>query len=1362
MMAVTCRKGKRYGYCATIGRFPDIGEEQTDRKYMIKLILSAVLLLLPFLLPAKEEDGSHIVKWIRLDDGLSNNFIMSIDIDRHGIIWIGTEEGMNRFDGVSVNRFMKYSGQIPGNALNKVIADKNHDRVWIATQRDGLAYYDWSLGESGCFSRDSTDVSLPSNEITSVSQDDEGNIWFSTYTEGIGMYDCDDGSMKYFNAGNVSGMPGYKIRSFVIGNDKKIYVAYYGAGMAVVDPGNMTATRYIHNPDDPGSLPSNEIGSIYKDKNGNIWIGTRKGLALFRHVTNDFTIFSSQNSNLPDGLIFSILETSDNRILVSPDFNGVWEMSLEPSSGPGSFSPVLETADIKNTGFRAMCEDRFGNLWLGSYGNGLMFISHDKHSFCQTTYPDISDKNVTSLIFLKSGKMMAGTEGGGLVLLDTEMKAVAEARQSLPDKTVLSIAADDCGRCWTGTFNGGISVTDSSLNKLATVDIREVRGFCEHRDTMWAASGLSGLYAVDKNTLRVLHRYSSPQFFPDNYLKSVCVDTFGRLWVGTFRSGLFIFSGKMEKTAEFNTSDGLPSNTINSIVQDADGCMWVATDEGLLHFKAGGNISCDKIWSAKDGMSSESIKAVVIDRNDDVWFSTSCSICHLDSRTGKITEYGTRNGILPGNYSSNAAFLRNDGMISFGSTEGIVSFFPERVSNGGIWPSAYFSEMQIFDTKDPAAGKNTMIFLTGKDMIKLRHFQNNFKISFAADDYSFADIIEYSYKVEGKGNDSNWYLLKNSNSVSFHQLRPGNYTLKIRARLGNSEWPDDENSLKIRIMPPFYATKAAFAIYVFLTMLLIYAVISLYISKVTKENEAELDKERVLQIREINEERLRFYTNIAHELKTPLTLILGPIEDLVGDTSLQMSAREKILTAHKNANLLLNLIDKLLNFRKTETNNMTFKPSYGDLSKFVRDIGVIFSDSNTNKETFIKLDIEKGVLADFDQDIITAVLNNLLSNALKYTPSGLIILCLKTVADNASGLIYADISVSDTGIGIEPACQDKIFDRYYRISGRHQAQGIGIGLALVKSLVQLHDGEISVKSEKGKGSIFTVRIPIDKIYAETSAANSAEEHEEADNSRLSVVIAEDNDGIREYISSSLSDTYEVYTAQNGSEAYWLVRSHMPDIIISDIMMPVMDGLKLCGKIKNDMRYSHIPFILLTAKDSIEDRNCGYEAGADSYIPKPFTCGMLKTRMKNLIESRRKQTNLFAKSADYDKAIADFRKSASPLDSEFLNKVTKYIEDNIGSEDLDIGSLAANMNMSISSLYRKMKSLVGISAIEYIRKIKMKTAAKMLASGEYNISETAWNVGMNSMTHFRQYFKAEYGMSPSEFRRLSRQDTASPA
>lgn len=1291
-----------------------------------------------------EDMESNPRVWLHINEGLSNDYIMSLSQDRHGGLWIGTEEGLNRFDGAGVRNFMKNSGLLSGNEINKVLSDRFSDKVWVATQRSGISVYDYEEGTSMFLRHDEADsLWLPSDEVTDIEQDDYGRIWFTTYTKGVGCYDASTGKMTLFNSDNVKGLQYRSYRGLEIGNDGKVYLATYARGIAVLDYEKMTAVHYLHDPDNPASLPSNEIGCLYKDPEGNIWVGTRHGLALLRNVTMDFHVFNNENSGLPDGFIYSILVTSDKRLVVSPDYNGIWEMDLSEAVDIGKFRRLEGTEILDNLGARSMLEDDYGNLWIGSYGGGLMLYSKQQDKFMKIS--DLPENSISSLAFLKDGRLIAATDGG-VSILDEDMELEYGVCADDMDMNVYAVKEDNKGNVWLGSYYGPAVVTDERLMFKAKINIPGVRDFYEKGDTVWVASGFSGLYALDRATLDIVEHYYAPYFLPDNYLKQIVVDDMGRIWLGTLRSGMFVFDSDMNRIASFNTDGGFPSNTINHIILDSMNNVWVATGEGLVKFSHDDVESYETISQVND-LRSQNIKAVAEDKAGMIWFTTSLSVCWMDPHRGTLHEYDYRSGTADGNYAASAVSVNDEGLICFGSTKGITAFSPDDIYANSLSPTMHFSEINIFDTDDPLGNNNNTIILGGRKDITLKHSQNNFTVSFTVDNYAMSENVEYAYKIEGK--DDNWYPAGSHNELVFRSLASGSYRLLMRARVMDEEWNGNTISLGIRVRPPFYASLVAILIYVLLVVFILLYIIRLYRSWVYRESDLKLEKETIARIKEVNEERLRFYTNITHELRTPLTLIIGPLEDLSRDPSLSEYSKKKVAVALKNVNALMELINKLLDFRKAETHNVRFNPIFGDLSKVVEDVGIIFSEANTNRNVEIVFEIEKAVMTRFDPEMVTTILNNLLSNAMKYTAAGYVKIGLKTMKMETAD--YVSLSVEDSGTGISPENKGKIFDRYYQVSG--QAQGTGIGLAIVKKYVKLHGGKVSVESTLGKGSTFVVNLPLlPNEVGEEDAFVASQDADKEIKLRPQIVVVEDNDEIRTYIKESLVNRYDVHTAKNGAEGLKLITKCIPDVIISDIMMPVMDGIQLCANVKKDIRLSHIPVILLTAKNTIADRSEGYEAGADSYITKPFTSGMLQIRIQNLLESRQKIMAQFTEAIIEDKEIEVAKNNFASIDNEYLKQMTDLIEENISSENLDVAWLADKMNMSPSTLYRKLKGLIGISANEYIRKIKMRKAAEMLASGRYNVSETSWNIGISSVIYFRQCFKEEYGVSPSEYRK----------
>lgn len=677
--------------------------------------------------------------------------------------------------------------------------------------------------------------------------------------------------------------------------------------------------------------------------------------------------------------------------------------------------------------------------------------------------------------------------------------------------------------------------------------------------------------------------------------------------------------------------------------------------------------------------------------------------------------------------------------------------------------------------------KNETAIPISEGEIELTHEQNSFNLTFNVQDYSLANQVEYAYML--KGLENSWYTINEQNSVTFRNIPPGKYEFLVKARLHNQDWSEDMTSLRIHITPPLWLTWWAKLIYILITISIIYTIIHAYKKKIDLESLYTLEKKNHEQEQELNQERLRFYTNITHELRTPLTLILGPLEDMQKDTSLPTRQAQKLSVIHQSALRLLNLINQILEFRKTETQNKKLCVCKGNIAPLIHEIGLKYKELNQKKAIDFQIQIEKEEMPlFFDKEIITIILDNLISNAIKYTEQGKITLSLYPTTRN--GVTYTEIKVSDTGYGISAEALPHVFDRYYQESGKHQASGTGIGLALVRNLVELHEGEIRVESIQNEGSTFYISLLTDNIYPNALHGDSTKQTEEEmiseavpedsqntepETSKPILLIVEDNEDIQKYIAESFSDSFEVITGSNGEEGKQQALNRIPDIIVSDIMMPVMDGITLCRQLKEDVRTSHIPVILLTAKDSLQDKEEGYEVGADSYLTKPFSASLLRSRINNLLDSRKKLIAQFQQTgtshnpnSHLDEKRSIITEALSKLDNEFIEKITQLVEDNLSSEKIDITYLSDKMCMSGSTLYRKMKALTGLSTNEYIRKVKMQNAERLLLEGKYNISEIAYKIGMNSTGYFRQCFKDEFGVSPSDYLKQFTSPTPPPS
>ena len=848
----------------------------------------------------------------------------------------------------------------------------------------------------------------------------------------------------------------------------------------------------------------------------------------------------------------------------------------------------------------------------------------------------------------------------------------------------------------------------------------------------------------------------------NSYIIDITEDKNGYLWFATedglnkLEGGLFSSYYKKDNSRSLN----LTGNELNCLLDDPqDPVLWIGTQRaGLNAFNYQTNQQTVFLHDENNpySIATNDVTDLAVAADGNLWVATYWrGIEYLDKKTGKFTHYNQQT--VPGLPSNTVWTLVDDhkGNLYIGHAQhgmSILSIKTKKIKN--------FTYNKLDDTTIPSNNVQCI-------------FKDNTGNLWIGTEKGLAlynpERVEYAYML--KGLENAWYTVKEPNNVTFRNLPPGKYEFLIKTRIRNQEWSNEISSIEIIIAPPLWLSWWAKLLYVFCAVGLLFIGLWAYKRKLNLEYLYESEKKSHEQEQELNDERLRFYTNITHELRTPLTLILGPLEDLVKSNTLSSKDHHRISVIHQSAVRLLNLINQILDFRKTETQNKKLCVTKGNLTNVIYETGLKYKELNNKPEIQVLIEAEdENMVLFFDKEIITMILDNLISNALKYTEKGYIRIRAEWITEN--GIRYAQLSVEDTGYGIGQEALTHIFERYYQESGEHQASGTGIGLALVKNLVKLHEGDIQVKSLPDIGTTFYLRLLAENTYPQALHGEDMhagkqdvkekyiEKLEISDpdrNARPIILVVEDNADIRDYIADSFTDLYEVKTAANGKEGLQIATECIPDIVVSDIMMPVMNGIMMCQKLKADMRTSHIPVILLTAKDSITDKEEGYQAGADSYLTKPFSASLLQSRISNLLTQRRLLSERFAirpekpEKQSMEKKRAIITESMNKLDKAFMDKITNAITESLAtSENVDITVLSNVMCMSSSTLYRKVKALTGMSTNEYIRKIKMQLAEKYLLEGKYSISEIAFKVGINSSVYFRQCFKEEFGMSASEY------------
>lgn len=1323
-------------------------------KHTFHLLIFVVLFLFCFTHAFSSKDP-HIIKKLGIEKGLSNNYILSIAEDSSGFVWVGTEWGLNRFDGNTFKPFVNNPRDINSvgdNGINKILADKVNNKLWIATKRAGLNVFDYSTEKIIRYPIISNEKnSTYAYGITDLCFDRQGDIWIATYGNGLKKLMVEQDSIIHLDTLDIDGY------IWSVFDDKKgnLYIGHSFGGLSIVSLKDYTVRKFTYHPDDPFSLPSNTILKVYIDSKENIWLCTDNGLSIFDPQTGRTHTFRHDDKNprsLCHNEILSVVEinnilwvgTSDGISLLDLKRLTMFDRSEIQFDYIGSND--LPTG-LSNGIVRDIFPDSYGNIWIGT-NRAVNFISHIRPFFNTLKYTAIrddenslADRVATTISYDEKNEMLwVGTEKGGVDVYH-KMKKTAhydEKEGNLPENFLVSSLVDSSGNVWLGTNSKGLLRLNKESNRFESVNLPSEREYnsplpinCLFEDdarNLWIGSN-HALFRYNPASEAISRFTGDSVMLPRNLYRSIAQDSNGNLWLGTLIDGLSIVTPDLKLVR-----NRIEINGINHIYRDSKGAMWVSSVNGAYYFSPENNYSTYQAVNEENGLADGCVYAVVEGNNGEMWMSTNTGISLYLLNDKKIENYNHLNGVPHGSFKIGSVKKTGDGVICFGSQNGVCYFDSKQSLDNDKVPPVVLTSFSVYDHNKGQS--NDLISLPVSQRIKLAYNQNNFVIDFNVMDYSLSDRVEYSYAMQGI--DDLWYTITGQNRVTFRNLSPGKYMFNVKARLKNQLWPDDITTMQIVVTPPFWLTWWAKLIYVLIAGFIVYFIISYYIERKNKQKEHEL-----------NNEKLRFYTNVTHELKTPLTLILGPLADLKEDKQLDADHIGKISMIHKNASKLLDLTNQIIEFRKTETQNRKLIVEKKDISLLVKEIVLKYTELNQNKHIFISLwKKTNNTVIYFDPEVITIIMDNLITNSIKYTTRGSIDIYIREISLKGKKII--EIEVRDTGQGMPENSLDKIFKQYYQVKGEYQASGTGIGLALIKNLTLLHKAQIYVKSKLNEGTSFYVHLDADNVYPDARHMENTElnAQKSTDNSFLtSVLIVEDNKEIRQYIRESFTGPYEILEAGNGKEGVETAIEKIPDIIVSDIMMPVMDGINLCKILKGDVRTCHIPIILLTAKDSVLDKIEGYSIGADSYITKPFNSFLLQSRIKNLLEAREKVKTFFSGNI-YKKKIT--KDALCELDHEFMEKTTSLIESEMESEQLSAMFLAEQHCMSYSAFSRKIKGVTGMTANELIRKLKLQRAEKMLLSRKYSITEIAYRLGFNNMSHFREYFKAEFGNTPSRY------------
>lgn len=1334
-------------------------------------------------------------RFIRLDanEGLSHNQVNCFLRDRKGFLWAGTASGLNRFDGYTVKVFLNRaqdSTSLVDNYINKLFEDPD-GRIWVTTYFGICVYNPDRIN----FDRDPNhllaEYGIPPGTILDIISDEQGNYWFIHEREGLYRYDpLTKRSVPITHRANdIISSVAIDERS---GNPWVIYRSGTVEEINARDFRVMYSNSELLRPHVSEFLDFN----VRVDHDGDVWIfvaNANMGVYYLDAKDRSIRKISKQSPGhlrLNSDIVRNLAIGRNGLIWIGTDHGGVNLIDKRNWTIRYLLNVPGDNSSLSQNSINTLYIDHEDILWVGTFKKGINYYHQNLTKFRLLRHRDTPGNtslpydDVNALAEDDKGGIWIGTNGGGLIHYDRQANTFTRYvhrpgdPNSLGNDVIVSLLVDHAGKLWIGTYFGGIDYFDGNKFthfRYAQDDpgsISDDNGWCllEDRDNnIWIGTLVGGLNRFDRATGK-FRRFSADDGIRTGYVPALLEDEDGDIWVGTG----YGISRKRASDTTFthllasNAPGSLSNNSITAMYQDSRGLIWIGTQDGLNVYSKTEDLF--RGFRVEDGLPHNAILGILEDDNGGLWVSTPNGISSISVGDGKtlaalrphFKNYDELDGLQGKQFNHRSALRTREGELLFGGPNGINIFRPEDIAFNTTRPPVVLLDFQIFN-KSVGIGKKvrgkTILeqSITETNALTLKHDENVFSIEFAA--LSFFHPIKNQYKYKLEGFNSDWLLADgNSRKVTYTNLDPGDYVFRVIASNSDGVWNDEGVSLGITVLPPFWKTKIALGIYLFVVLAALLLTRKLILQRERMKVRVQREREEARRVHELDMLKIRFFTNVSHEFRTPLTLILAPVERMMKH-SREPAEKNQLQLVQRNAKRLLNLVNQLLDFRKMEVQEIKLNPVAGDIIQFSKDVVFSFSDLSEKKHIQLSFDTDTPHLETrFDHNKLERILFNLLSNAFKFTRDGGKVSVRMSVLREDGGRSLK-ITVADTGIGITAEDKDRIFERFFQsdMPGSLINQGSGIGLSIAREFVRLHGGTISVESEEEKGSVFTVVLPAQDIFA--SAEGSTEvaperkipvtlphpwEEPQRGRKKPVLLLVEDNEDFRFYLKDNLRAKYHVLEAGNGKDGWEQACAHIPDLIVSDVMMPEMDGVVFCRKLRNDARTSHIPVILLTARANDDQMKEGFEVGADDYITKPFSFEILQSRIRNLLERhaalRQRAGNKIAVKASEIKV--------SSLDEKMIEKAIKFVEAKIADPDFTVENLSHELGMSRVHLYKKLTALTGKSPLEFIRTIRLQHAAQLLEKSQLTVAEVAYKVGFNNPKYFAKYFKEHFNILPS--------------
>jgi ligand-binding sensor domain-containing protein/signal transduction histidine kinase/DNA-binding response OmpR family regulator len=1362
-------------------------------------IRSALILTSIFFISDLQAENANVrFQNITSDDGLSQNNVYCLLQDRHGFIWMGTQDGLNRYDGYSFLTFRNDPDEYTSLSHNHIstISEDPDGTLWIGTLGGGLNHFDPATGQFTRYrfdARERRDAGI--NRITCLTQDpdEEDILWIGTQGRGMLRFDKSSGS-SHPAPESGTGLSNREITAIYAEPHGPIWVATTD-GLVRLSKENNGQVRFFPNVDSSDPHPGNgNYTALLRDRTGVFWLGSRyDGITHFRgddaRPVSDPALKTVREA-LAGTPVFNLLEDREGNIWIAT-YRGL--TIFQPNSGKtvhyrGNSS---DPAGLSSEFINAVIEDRSGDFWIASNSGGVFRMNNKGEDF----------------------KLFCNDP---------------TAPRTLADNSVLSLYFDTSGSLWVGTFDG-LSRLVNDKNSPHFINYTHANGeglhniysICQdHSGNLWLGS-LRAIFRFDPRTetfTKFDHQPERPGSIPDGLITQIMVDADNQLWIGSWGFGIArvplttVSSATDPATVQFRHYRHIPGNDrslsidkIQRIFQDAAGTIWIGTAEGGLNryhpesddftvyitdpddpaslsqnyarilfedsrnqfwigtFGAGLNRMDRERGTfshilVKDGLPNGVIQGIQEDDHHNLWISSNSGITRYSLDSGTFRNYDAADGLQGNEFNNASARDLVSGLMAFGGNSGLNVFHPDSIHDDTYPPPVVISRLDRFHAESGGLPESDY-FITGKDKIDIGYDENMITLEFAALSYHNNFKNQYAYRLSGY--NEHWIRLGTNRRITFTNLPPGDYTLEVKASNEDGIWNENGVRIPLHIAAPPWRTFEAFLLYSLLLILLLYLIRRYELGRINLKNQLEREKFESDKFKELDKIKSRFFANLSHEFRTPLTLILGQIESVPAEF-IRTGDYRKLEVARRNARRLLRLINQLLDLSRLESGALTLDARCHNLAGFVRNLASSFESYARDQGITLTTECEyNNIPVIFEPDKLEKVFYNLIANAIKFTPSGgWINIEIKVHAGQNSRAV--ETIIRDSGIGIPEEQLPYIFDRFYQAdnSGHAHYEGTGIGLALARELIELHNGQIRVQNAGGGGTEFCVTLPLAKSETTTPEVMHDQEHghpydrispKEESTPVISthplILIVDDNRDIREYLEEQLISEYRVISAGDGKSGFEAARAQIPDLVITDIMMPRIDGFEFCRMLRKEPLTSHIPLIMLTAKAELEDKITGIETGADAYLAKPFHARELLVRVRQLILSRINLRKKFRTAT----VIRPSEVSESTVDREFMEKICAVIEERIGDEQFGVEQLAESAGLSVSQLNRKLSALIDQPAGQLIRSMRLQRAADLLSRDHTPVAEIAFAIGFSDQANFTRAFKRQFNCNPKEFR-----------